>query len=577
MAACALALGAPGVAHAQGAPPSDASLVAGPLADGTTLVAFDRGDRLCVALRGRSGSSCAPPPESALHPVVESEATGTRGSVYGTVPADVATVEVLAPGETVTATAGAGAYAGRFVGRVKFFLAPIAGRPYRVRLLDAQGRVLGAADIAPAPSAGRPVAIARGRVGGKSWRVVATQRSVVAPTPLDLARTEPLTCLDVRLGRPLEAGGGCAGRSAALAHFVTPHCRPDALAITGVAGPAVARIEAVLGDGSRRRVALVPLPARFGGPRSAFALVLGKGIAVRSLLVRSAGRTQTVPVRSAPGGAACATNGAFGSFAFGVGRGSHPSGSGPVVARDEGDDLCVGLGTIVPADCSLPPVEPLFSRVERRPASGATSVLAVTPSTVAALRLRFDRGPMLTVSTADVPGYAGRYLGLVRVASITVAGDRRLYSAQLLAADGRVLGTRPGPDLPPLPHTPTVIAQLPGGVAVAATSGCIQIGTGMPTRDRGDCVLTPTPGVVAVPCAAQRTVVVARARRRLTVTTDHGTVHGRRSGGYVAAVVPARSSVRAIRLAGARPVLLRLPPASRQCGYTMPLATFPGR
>lgn len=573
MAVCALVLGAPGVAHAQSAPPRDAPVVAGPLADGTALVAFDRGDRLCVALRGRS-DSCEPPPASALHPVVEFEATGTRGVAYGTVTADVATVEVLAPGATATVAAGAGAYAGRFAGRVKFFLAPIARRPYRVRLLDAQGHVVGAADLAPSPAVGRPIAVARGRVGGKSWRVLATQRSVLAPTPLDLARTDPLACLDVRLGGRFDTGGGCAGRSTGLVHFVTPHCDPDALAITGLAGPAVARIEAVLGDGSRRRIALVPLPARFGGPRSAFALVLGKDIAVRSLLVRSAGRTQTVPVRSPPGNAACATNSAFGSFAFGVESGSLPAGSGQVMARDQGDDLCVGLGTIVRADCSLPPVEPLFSRIERRRAGGATAVLAVTPSTVAAVRLHFDRGPALTVPTADVPGYAGRYSGLVRVASATVAGDRRLFSAQLLAADGRVLATRPGPDQPPLPQTPRVVARLQGGVAVAAAAGCIQIRAGTPTRDRADCVLTPTPGLVAAPCAARRTVVVARSSRGLTVRTDHGTVRGRRSGAYVVAVVPARSAVRAIRLAGARSALLRLPPASRQCGYVTPLPVF---
>src|SRR5262245_33205923 len=159
IAACALVLGAPGAARAQGAPPRDAPVVAGPLGDGTAVVAFDRGDQLCVALRGRFDSSCGPPPASALHPVVEFAATGAGGAVYGTVTTDVATVEVLAPGATATVAAGAGAYAGRSAGRVKFFLAPIAGRPYRVRLLDAQGHVLGAADLAPSPAVGRPVAV----------------------------------------------------------------------------------------------------------------------------------------------------------------------------------------------------------------------------------------------------------------------------------------------------------------------------------------------------------------------------------------------------------------------------------
>jgi hypothetical protein len=574
VASCVV-LGAPATALAQGAPPAGAPVVAGPLADGTALVAFDRGDRICVSLRGGEDAACNPPPESALNAAVEWEWRRDRSLAYGTVTADVATVEVIAPGHAETVPAGAGAYAGHFAGRVHFFLAAIAGRPYRVRLLDAQGRVVGASDLDKAPAIGASATLTRGHVGGRTWRAMASRHSMVAPTPLDLGRTETMTCIDVTLGAFETMGGTCAGPSAppdGLALFANPHCRPEALVIGGLAGPAVSRIDAVLGDGSRRRATLADLPGRFGDPRRAFVLVVGADVAVRSLLIRTDGRTRATRLAIAPGGATCGLLNLLTTWGFVFGPSHHESrGGGPLVAHDQGDDLCVGLGTIAAADCQLPPVEPSVSRIERRVAGADTTVLAVTPPAVAALRLHFDRGPAVTVPTADLPGYTGQYQGFVRAVAFTVAGDRRLYSVQLLAADGRVLGTRPGPDPRPLAHTPRVLARLPGGLVVSATRDCVQMRPGAPTRDPQDCEPQLGAGGVTTPCAARRTVVILRTKEDLTVTTDRGTVRGRRSGAYVVAVVPARFAVRAIRLAGARSMLLRLPPASRQCGYVTPM------
>ena len=50
LAAGSLCAGAPQTAAAQ-EPPRDAAVVAGPTASGATLVAWDRGTQLCIAIR----------------------------------------------------------------------------------------------------------------------------------------------------------------------------------------------------------------------------------------------------------------------------------------------------------------------------------------------------------------------------------------------------------------------------------------------------------------------------------------------------------------------------------------------
>jgi len=302
----------------------------------------------------------------------------------------------------VTVAAGAGAYAGPFAGRVRFFLAQVPGRPYRVRFLDAQGRVVGATDLAMAPALAAPVTYGGGMVGGRKWRAVTFQRSALAQTPLDLGRTEATTCVDPRFGGQETVTAGCAGRSAVpddVAYFLEPHCAPAALSVAGLAGAGVDRIDALLGDGARRPVALTPLPASFGDPRRAFALVVGGNVAVRSLLVDSGGRTRVVGLAAAPAAADCNSLGLAGAT-YGVALGPPPTGDGPLLARDDGDDLCVGLGAIVASDCRLPSPDLLGARIERRAAGANTAALAVVPSAVASLRLRFDRGAPVAVPLA---------------------------------------------------------------------------------------------------------------------------------------------------------------------------------
>jgi hypothetical protein len=86
MALCLLGLLAPAAANAQDdgpVAPADAAVVAGPLASGATLVAFDRNGELCVALRGEH-SSCGPALQDSAQPQVEITANG--GAAWSTGP-----------------------------------------------------------------------------------------------------------------------------------------------------------------------------------------------------------------------------------------------------------------------------------------------------------------------------------------------------------------------------------------------------------------------------------------------------------------------------------------------------------
>jgi hypothetical protein len=86
---------------------------------------------------------------------------------------------------------------------------------------------------------------------------------------------------------------------------------------------------------------------------------------------------------------------------------------------------------------------------------------------------------------------------------------------------------------------------------------------------------------VAVPCAARRTVIVARLAgkaRGLTAVTTGRSVRGRRHGAFGVAIVPPRVGLREIRLTGRTRIHMHLPPAARQCGYTAAaFAALPSR
>jgi hypothetical protein len=562
---CAWSLAGPATAqdHPPPLPPADAPVVAS--VEGATLVAFDGGGDLCVGLRGHGPASCDPPPHGFFDPWIEGSGVRGKQFLYGVTTTSATSVDVLATGTRATAPVSGGAYAGRYAGQVRFFLVAITAQPYRVLLRDAQGRVVGGADVGLTPAIGRPVDLAHGRIGATPWHASAYQTTHLRPSPLDRGRTERMTCVRIVFASQPPFDSGCSGPSpdpASVSLSPRDQCDPAALPIGGMAGPAVRAIDAVLGDGTRRRVPLHELPARFGRPGRAFVLVLRAGIAVRALRLHEGQRVRLLPLGQAPGGATCRSHlGNQGAFILGLGfETSHGSSTGPLVARDQGDLLCVGLGTIAATDCQVPPFDPLLPWIQTRGSGAQRILLAVVAPAVAALRLTLDHGAPLTVATTDLPGYTGIYAGLVRAAAVALPTGAKVYDTDELAADGHVLQRAPGPDLRPLAHTPGLLARLPGGVDVAGGGWCVQVSTDAPTRDRSECRnIAFQPTLVAAPCAARRTVIVSRSRH-LRVRTDRGVIRGRRKGRFTVAIVP-----RDAALLG--PV--RLPPAAKQCGYTL--------
>jgi hypothetical protein len=550
-------------ARAQEVPPAGAPVVA--TLPGAALVAFDHGGKLCLGLRGAGPAACDVPPHGILDPFIDGTASRGTSVLWGVTSTDAASVEVLALGKRVTAPVSGGAYTGRFAGQVRFFLVAVSGQPYRVLLRDGQGRVVGGTDFGRGLTIGRPATIRRGTLGGKRWRALLYQTTHLEPTPRDRGRTERLTCVRIAFGAQRSLGDGCSGPEldpASVSVSPREHCNPDGLALSGLAGSDVRRIDAVLGDGTRRPVPLTALPARFAERRHAYALVLAPGIAVRALRIVENGRARTLAVGQAPGGATCAPRSSItGSYIVGLGSAApHATSTGPVIARDDGDLLCVGLGVVAVTDCQVPPIDPLLSRIEARGSGAQRALLAVVPPEVAVLRLTLDSGAPITVATTDLPGYIGLYAGLVRAAAVALPGGAKVYDTDELADDGHVLQRIPGPDLRPLPHTPAVLARLPGGIVVAGGGWCVQVGADAPTRDRRGCRnIDFQPILVAAPCGARRLVVISRSRR-LRVKTDRGVIRGRRKGRFVVAIVPRDAAVRA-------PV--RLPPAAKQCGYTL--------
>jgi hypothetical protein len=96
------------------------AVVAGPLPEGSTLVAFDRGGRLCLQVRAPAGGEpvdCLDAlPDTARHVQLDSAGQPPGSIWFGPVPADVASVELrFGDGEVVAAPTSAGAaYRGRF-------------------------------------------------------------------------------------------------------------------------------------------------------------------------------------------------------------------------------------------------------------------------------------------------------------------------------------------------------------------------------------------------------------------------------------------------------------------------------
>lgn len=588
--------------------------MAGPTASGAKLVAFDRKGELCTAIRvpeeGVSSVDC-----TRSSPRLREPSTGadsfSSGGAHGTLTSgllapEVASLELVYRGGTRVGTpAETGErYRGRFAGRVRFFIAETRGRrfqsPVYIRLLAPDGELLAAVEGLGAfqEQSGPEATLASGRVGETRWRLAAYRRRQFTPLPGDEERFEALVCTRLTARGSRTRGEACVGEDQRedLTLGRDQGCSPLGAAVPGIVSTRVTRVEAVLGDGSSRRLDLRAFPARFRTDRRAFALALGPGVAARKLVAYgSKGPVRTEPLRLAPGSIRCGGSGAFLAFAFHDDEAPppRPDADGPdLLVRDQGALLCLAIDAFDTKgrDCARPPLRTFESRFESQAGPRGTLIAAVVPQDVAAVQLELNRGERRQVDATPDGPYTGRYRGVVRFITLSLPGRRMAYSARLLDERGRVIETMPGPDPRPLDVAFRTLARV-GELRLGAAVGrpfdpkrrvaCLELTAERYSRDSDSCGAFPGVAEVRSFCGPRRIVLWGLARpgmRSVSVRTDRRLIRGRviplpralklkRSVFLV--TVPASEAPRELIRTRRRTVRqeLRLPPAARQCGY----------
>jgi hypothetical protein len=650
-AALALLAFAPGPAGAAGPTsladdlrvwvPTDApTVLTGP--GGETLIAFMRGPQLCFALTapGQQRPSSLPsggtsdeddPVASgcpALPVLTETDGrvlspthfTGAHGRPLdvqiGVTGTGVATVQAKRFGTVLGSTTTVASPLPGAAAELRFYVVerPEAGPdPDMLALLDAGGTVRRALPFYPygdPTSAGRlgrspRRTLARGGRGAIAWHLDSYRQLLPAPTPLEPERYFTQTCLrftsvdrssDMCDEETLEPLPAVADISAA--------CGPVGLQVTVLARARVRRAALVLGDGSRRAIALRAVPGTATGLRGGVA-VLGPSVAIRRLVLLGAHGALpngVVPVERLPASPGPCDTDRFGEgssslSSYELGFSSPLTGPGPHVlhAADHGVKLCAAFDRAprIPDDCSVPEVdyERLYLSSVRTPTGLLLSGLV--PAEVAGARVTLDDGTTREVVAAPLPGYAGRYAAVVRTIITQVDAPRAVADWQLLDARGRVLaesldaenGTEPR-----LEHVRTVLRTpgLPplraGRIGQAGDSPdalCLTLG---PLAALTDCDVAQ-PGLLRVRalCAPRRIVIYGMLSHgdQLFIETAAGReVAARqavlptpiRAGKRLAAtlvVLPAGTGARRMilrgRASGRRNLVL--PPAAAQCGY----------
>jgi hypothetical protein len=477
-------------------------------------------------------------------------------------------------------------------------------RPDELVLHDASGAVRGASDlIEPRPVDGR--VLQHGRRGKARWVLGQKVTHQLAPTPLDPLRRETRRCLEFRSsdgstrstgdinicdgdpdGQPylLQAGGDCllGGRLEVL-----------------VRAPA-RRVEAILGDGRRRAVPLVSLSpdTRVG------TLILGPGVAVRRTVALSAAgqvlATQPMGLPPQP------RHGCLESVGFLASVYLPPPtpalGAGPLALQvtDHGERICVAVGRAahIPEECALPPVDPHRTWLTVRRTSAGRVIYGVVPAEIAAVRVTREDGGTQTIASASIVGYGGRYAAVLRQFAVDLPGGTPVAEVAALDARGRVLRSHAGAEDVPL-QRPRTVLRVPGVPP-------LRVGDASRGLDRGSCLWLGSPmsctlalsipasgeaggylAQVEASCTPRRIVVLAvllRRADRLVVRTASGrevAAHRARipagsgplSGLYAQlAVVGPREGIAALVRHGPSGNAITptpLPPAARQCGYTV--------
>ena len=446
------------------------------------------------------------------------------------------------------ATTDGAAYTGRSSGKVRFALVgiPASTRPEGLRVYgyDAAGALIAAVD----GGFGSDLVLDRRSVlkvrnGRASWSIVSTRRSRLTPALFDLAHETVSRCVALELGeigaggkRASINGGGCVSDEPRNRLSLLPdspaefelanECGPEARLIHGVVDASVQRVTALLGDGTRRRARMAQLPGR---GEQVYALAIGRTHALRSVqLLSRAGRSRTIQPRAAPLAVVCAHRRNTLGIGFAVidfpSLDDAPSvtPAGPVtvipgdpamrVADGPGDTLCVAVGALPFNALGCAIVGPLSDEVLgtadslTKPRAYALAV----PANVALVRLAGGGRTIAETATVAAPGYAGRYAGLVRFATLKVAEGESFGIGRVdyLDAAGRLLyrdeasSSGPPPTVRVLPARR--IAGRAGAPSLWQTTSvygsqrvrCLQITPG--PRPAGDALCTATPSAATV-------------------------------------------------------------------------------
>ena len=610
-AGIALALGfgfaGPTAAQSPDQLPRKAVEVAGPTAGGAVLYAYPRGDYLCGSPRWQHPRSWSEtcsrwaPRLRAPTIAVHSEPRRPR-LVWGFVAQSVGSVEIVFAngGRNRTSTRIAPSKLGERARGVRFFVleAPAQDRPLYARLFSSDGTVLGAVDATyGAGITGRVRRVAVGRAGRLPWAIEGFARRVLLPLPDDQERVVTRVCVRLAptgkqrhryLREPAET---CDDPDfpERLEYNTVRSCDSVGLQVLGLVPPNVRRLAAVLGTGERRTVPLKTLPAGMG-PRRAFAMTLGSSVALRSLTVRENDRTRRLTGAMGPGEARC--GGAGSQYAVGVERKETRFSRPPALALyDRGPLLCATLGLPDPQgrDCGRPPIDEAESRILAHVRPAESLLVGVVPAAVSSVTVDFYRRTDISVPTAPSATYAGRYRNFVRTFSVSLPPSQAVRGVKLRDDAGSDLITLPPPISPFLEGGPRAVLHAGRawavGVAVVRSGldgrrlPCLQLAHGNFSTDPFRCAFDRTPRIM-VTCDPKAMIIYGRfapAVRRLDVVTDRGVFSGRAAalktfgfaGRVFLAEVPRGATPEWLVTRGSRVNRLpvRLPAASRQCGY----------
>jgi hypothetical protein len=596
--------------------------------DGSELIVFTAGSRLCIAVQASGDER----PVDVSGVGVDSGGLDTVGGCHQ--------LPVLAPpagdeladipfgnrrGDLlVTGTAVAAVEAkrnGRVLAHAETVASPLPGAAAELRfaflpapkspadaeaideiaLLDATSTVRRA--HRPSFSEVTPVGqtLTRGGEGGRAWRLSSYRQPVLSPTPLLPERKVTVTCVSVNVH---DASDGVCDDERLTTVPVLPvisrTCSPLGTSVAVLVRSRVRRVTLVLGDGSHRTVPLRPVPGDPDGLAAGIALV-GPSIAIRRMVVTSAGgrALSSLGLQLAPS-AASGCDG-FLSFVYSESdTGLRAPGPRVFQAVDRGVQLCVAPNRAPDArnDCGIPPIDVQGSRLVVAPRTDATTITGLVSADVAVVRLALDDGTRRDIPATPIPGYIGQYASTTLLVDAEVAAPRKVGGYELLDARGRVLDDRDDGLMPVLRHRATVL-RTPGlpPLRAALISGsddalpCLAFGA---LAKVSACTATAAASYTARAFCTPRRIALWGLLSHSTddvivQTTDGHEITARkavlpaairRGKGTTAALVVLPAGVGTRRLlvrgkAGGKRDLV-LPPAAEQCGYQTNAGMWPG-